>query len=304
MPKKPDSPRQSLIFGGSPTSASFSDRPSYLPGDIQNKAIPRSLIEEMGFWSMGEGQQLSTESAKALIEAEILAMRLRASGLLEGMGLDVECDKKESLKGHHTKAAVLSLRINEELIKRGSSLGVSDFLVLAIAARLHDIGKLNPMINRVVMSDKKLIKGSPEWNTVTLHPSLGAEVIQKTICAEVMQDARGRWWMTDEIKKLIARRMKRITDAVHQHHEKLDGSGYYGIKGEDICPEALIIGVADIVDAMGEPRTYRPSLPPTEIMDYLWHRENEHPREILEIMDGIHHTSGIIVRHKSLRVPV
>ena len=52
-----------------------------------------------------------------------------------------------------------------------------------------------------------------------------------------------------------------IADAVHQHHERLDGSGYpQGLRGEAILPEARVLGVADVVEAMSSHRPYRPGL--------------------------------------------
>ena len=45
-----------------------------------------------------------------------------------------------------------------------------------------------------------------------------------------------------------------------QHHERLDGSGYpNNLKGGDIIPEARIIAVADVVEAMMTHRPYRPA---------------------------------------------
>jgi HD-GYP domain-containing protein (c-di-GMP phosphodiesterase class II) len=41
----------------------------------------------------------------------------------------------------------------------------------------------------------------------------------------------------------------------------MDGSGYpQGLKGEEICLEARIVAVADVVEAMGSHRPYRPAL--------------------------------------------
>ena len=52
-----------------------------------------------------------------------------------------------------------------------------------------------------------------------------------------------------------------IADIVHQHHERLNGSGYpQGIKGDAILMEARIIAVADVVEAMVSDRPYRPAL--------------------------------------------
>ena len=52
-----------------------------------------------------------------------------------------------------------------------------------------------------------------------------------------------------------------IAEIVHQHHERLDGSGYpQGISGDAIRLEARIIGVADAFDAMTSDRPYRKAL--------------------------------------------
>ncbi|ATX81162.1 HD domain-containing protein [Mariprofundus ferrinatatus] len=52
-----------------------------------------------------------------------------------------------------------------------------------------------------------------------------------------------------------------MADIAHQHHERLDGSGYpQGLKGEQICLEARIVAVADVVEAMSSHRPYRASL--------------------------------------------
>ena len=51
-----------------------------------------------------------------------------------------------------------------------------------------------------------------------------------------------------------------IASIVHQHHERLDGSGYPGGLARDaILPEARIVGVADVVEAISSHRPYRPA---------------------------------------------
>jgi putative nucleotidyltransferase with HDIG domain len=52
-----------------------------------------------------------------------------------------------------------------------------------------------------------------------------------------------------------------VAEAVLQHHERLDGSGYpQGLKATDIILEARILMVADVVEAMASHRPYRASL--------------------------------------------
>ena len=52
-----------------------------------------------------------------------------------------------------------------------------------------------------------------------------------------------------------------VADIVHQHHERIDGSGYpRGLSGKDVRIEARIIAVADVVEAMASHRPYREAL--------------------------------------------
>jgi HD-GYP domain-containing protein (c-di-GMP phosphodiesterase class II) len=52
-----------------------------------------------------------------------------------------------------------------------------------------------------------------------------------------------------------------IATIILQHHEKLDGSGYpQGLAGDEICIEARILTVADVVEAIASYRPYRPGL--------------------------------------------
>jgi len=48
---------------------------------------------------------------------------------------------------------------------------------------------------------------------------------------------------------------------VHQHHERMDGSGYpLGLKGDEILPEARVLAVADMLEALSTHRPYRAAL--------------------------------------------
>ena len=52
-----------------------------------------------------------------------------------------------------------------------------------------------------------------------------------------------------------------VSKMILQHHERLNGSGYpEGLRGDEIIPEAKILAVADVVEAMCSHRPYRPAL--------------------------------------------
>ncbi|WP_028303574.1 HD-GYP domain-containing protein [Oceanospirillum maris] len=60
-------------------------------------------------------------------------------------------------------------------------------------------------------------------------------------------------------------------DIVLQHHEKVDGSGYpKGLRGDQICLEAKIVGLADIYSAMISSRPYRSALTPQRSLKQLF----------------------------------
>jgi HD-GYP domain-containing protein (c-di-GMP phosphodiesterase class II) len=61
-----------------------------------------------------------------------------------------------------------------------------------------------------------------------------------------------------------------IAEMVHQHHERLDGSGYpKGLIGDDISQEARILAVADTIEAMATHRPYRPARGLTAAMEEI-----------------------------------
>ena len=52
-----------------------------------------------------------------------------------------------------------------------------------------------------------------------------------------------------------------VAQIVLQHHERINGTGYPNkLKDKEILPEARIICVADVVEAMSSHRPYRPAL--------------------------------------------
>jgi len=52
-----------------------------------------------------------------------------------------------------------------------------------------------------------------------------------------------------------------LAEIVRQHHERLDGSGYPdGLSDGQVCVEARVLAVADVVEAMSSHRPYRAAL--------------------------------------------
>ena len=105
---------------------------------------------------------------------------------------------------------------------------------LRIACYVHDIGKI-AVPAEILAKPTKL--SEHEFGIIMTHPQFGADVLKEIDFI----------WPVAEITL--------------QHHERLDGSGYPNhLKGDQIIPEARVLAVADVVEAMCSHRPYRPAL--------------------------------------------
>lgn len=131
--------------------------------------------------------------------------------------------------GHERRVAHLAEAIAGEL-----GLNEDERRLLRLAATIHDIGK---MTVPVVILTKPGRLSEQEFALIRQHSQVGHELLGP------------------------AGLPREITDAVLQHHERLDGSGYpSAASGEEIGIFARILAVADVTEAMSSDRPYRPSL--------------------------------------------
>lgn len=109
---------------------------------------------------------------------------------------------------------------------------------MVIAARLHDVGKL--MVDmRLIYSPNKL--SFSELAEIRSHPIAGAKFLEELFSGD---------------HDLILRDY--AISAALFHHERWDGQGYpYGLSGTDIPFIARVVAVADVYDALREPRVYK-----------------------------------------------
>lgn len=155
-------------------------------------------------------------------------LRLALDGTIHAMAAAVEC-RDPYTAGHQQRVANLARHMAREL-------GLPEERVMGTyyAGIVHDLGKISV---------------PSEILTMPTH-----------LCAEAMGMIRKHSTTGFRILKRI-RFPWPIADIVHQHHERLDGSGYpRGLKGDAICMEARIVAVADVVEAMASHRPYRPAL--------------------------------------------
>lgn len=72
-------------------------------------------------------------------------------------------------------------------------------------------------------------------------------------------------------------------DIILQHHERMDGKGYLGLKGDDILEEAKIIALVDRYSAMISSRRYRSGKNPNECLKQLFMSKGNEYDETLSL---------------------
>ena len=131
--------------------------------------------------------------------------------------------------GHQKRVASLTAAVARQM-----GYSKDELKGIYLAALIHDIGKIQ-VPAEILVKPGRLSEN--EFALIKIHPQAGYDILK---------NVKIPW---------------PIADIIYQHHERLDGSGYpRGLKGDEIMPQARIIGVADVVEAMSSHRPYRPAL--------------------------------------------
>lgn len=131
--------------------------------------------------------------------------------------------------GHQIRTADIATAIAKEM-----GLPSDTIDGIHMAGSIHDIGKLS-IPTEILSKPTKLTH--LEFTLIKEHPKSGFEILK---------NVESPW---------------PLAEIVHQHHERMDGSGYpRKLKGNDIILEARIMAVSDVVEAMASHRPYRASL--------------------------------------------
>lgn len=137
-------------------------------------------------------------------------------------------ESKSKYTGEHIK------RVAEYMRVLGKASGFEDDYVekLATASMMHDIGKL--MISEEIL-DKPDKLTDEEYEIMKNHVLYG-EALLKNCPGEMLH-----------LACILAK----------EHHERWDGSGYLGMKGEEIAYISRLMAVCDVFDALTSDRYYK-----------------------------------------------
>lgn len=115
---------------------------------------------------------------------------------------------------------------------------------LALAATLHDVGKVN-VPSEILQKPGKL--SDYEYNMIRKHTVFGYDILKNTIGAS-----------------------HRTALVALQHHEREDGRGYpFGVRGDKIEFYAKIVAIADVFHAMSSRRPYKEPMPFQEVVERM-----------------------------------
>lgn len=191
-------------------------------------AILSELAGDLGYGI----HALRADSARTSAEARALEWEQRLAGTLEqtvqALAGMVEL-RDPYTAGHQRRVAELAAAIGREM-----GLDERRLEGLFVIGLVHDVGKIQ--VPAEILSRPRQLT-QIEFDLVRGHSDAGHEILREVSFP----------WP--------------VADAVHQHHERLDGSGYpQGLSGDQVLLEARIIGIADVVEAMASFRPYREAL--------------------------------------------
>jgi putative nucleotidyltransferase with HDIG domain len=134
-----------------------------------------------------------------------------------------------------------SARVAEQVERLATALDLpgTDVSRLRWAGRLHDLGKI--AVDSSILAKPTQLTAD-EWEVMRRHPRLSARLLRRFRFASA------------------------ASQAVEYHHERFDGTGYYGIAQGEIPLASHFLTVADTYDAMVSDRPYRAALPPEKAL--------------------------------------
>ncbi|MBI5871221.1 MAG: diguanylate cyclase [Actinobacteria bacterium] len=160
----------------------------------------------------------------------------RLNSRLEGASLQTIRALAEAVDASDNYSVSDTMSLNAIVDAMAKELGMEDEQAdaLALATRLHDIGKIG--VPGAILSKKD--KLSPqELAAVQQHPEIGQHILEE------------------------ARQLQELISAILYHHERWDGTGYpERLEGKQIPLMARIVGIMDAYRAMRSDRPYRKAL--------------------------------------------
>jgi PAS domain S-box-containing protein/putative nucleotidyltransferase with HDIG domain len=222
-----DCPSCQCIQTGKPCTVEIFE--PYLNRHLEIRAMPRFGSDGRAVGLIHVVRDITQrKKAEEQLQHSLDRLRVAFSATIQVMVTTVEA-RDPYTAGHQMRSADLARAIATEI-----GLPQDKIEGLRMAASIHDIGKIS-IPAEILSKPTKL--SEIEFSLIKEHVNRGYEMLK---------NVKSPW---------------PLAEIVHQHHEKMDGSGYpRNLKGEEICIEARVLAVADTVEAMASHRPYRAGL--------------------------------------------
>ena len=182
----------------------------------------------------------------ALLEQAEKIIQLN-QGMIEALATAIEFRNEES--GGHVQRISQITRLMLENTVFGENLGKKEIDNIALAAVMHDVGKIT-IPDAVLTKPGKLT--SEEYVIMQSHTTNGVALL------ESIPQLRN-----SEIYDYAC-------DIARHHHERWDGGGYPDrLSGNEISPWAQVVSLADVYDALNCRRVYKPPFPRKKVLEMI-----------------------------------
>lgn len=167
-------------------------------------------------------------------------------------------------KSHFTGLHIQRVAKYSQYIGLKYGMSEKEANVLKIASVMHDIGKLSTP-EEILNKPAKLTP--QEFDIIKRHTKDGYNLLYNS-SGDIIQAAA-----------IIAL----------EHHEKYDGTGYAGIKGEAIHLYARIVAIADVFDALMSKRPYKEPWAIEDIVELFKKESGKHfdPKLVTILLNGL-----------------
>jgi putative two-component system response regulator len=180
--------------------------------------------------------RVRSQMALANRRAELERLVKERTAALESTRLQLIRRLSRAMELHESAAVgnrVMRLSQYARLIAHAAGAKPAVSEMLAVAAPLHDVGKLG-IPSEILRKPGKL--SAPDWERIRRHPEIGADIIGEH---------------DDPLLKLA--RQVALT-----HHESWDGSGYpKGLKGDQIPWAGRVMAIVDAFESMTTTQFWR-----------------------------------------------
>ena len=166
--------------------------------------------------------------------------------------VDLFCkDHIETLMHMHSCRAIMRLFCQQ------LKMSIDDCVVAEDAAFYHDVGKV--FFRTLIHSERALTEA--EYDVIKSHTCYGYKVLME--CTNLSKD---------------------VVETAMYHHERWDGTGYYGLESVEIPRLSRIMAIIDSYDSMRSIRNYRVQLDHAESIRILNNPSKYDPELLSEFL--------------------